>query len=424
MRSLIAVLSCLMVCCAQHAFAEAKKRDPENIVPLPTQLEIEAPAAALPASIARFHGAWIGAWGDEMRHILVVERITANGQAQVISAVGDSASFGVTRNWERAKATIEGEKLIIQYPHETDTYEFDGADRLFATATRKSGQTTPGFLKRTDATNLRSPVQVAEVPWPGERIRVPHLTVKTDDGSRGIQLEATLYRPQGSQPAHLAIINHGSDIGRDQLKSFSFYAEARWLLEKGYAVLVLMRRGRGQSEGVYGEDTYAYDRSGRIIDTTSGIMEGVEDLQSAIAHGRGFDFVRPGPVLLVGQSRGGFLSVIYAGLRPQEVMAVINIAGGWVASGPFETLAKPFFERAGRGAGASVPQLWVYAEKDSFYGEALIRANYNAFTAAGGSARFEFYRDVAGDGHRIRQFPGRWRPAADQFVEALSGRRP
>jgi dienelactone hydrolase len=61
---------------------------------------------------------------------------------------------------------------------------------------------------------------------------------------------------------------------------------------------------------------------------SGGIAEAVEDLSSAIADGRKLPNVRPGPVLLAGQSRGGFLAMHYAGLKSSEVMGVANFSGG------------------------------------------------------------------------------------------------
>src|SRR5262249_59141122 len=84
-----------------------------------------------------------------------------------------------------------------------------------------------------------------------------------------------------------------------------------------------------------------------------------------------------------------------------------------------EHLNTPYFAEAGKGAGAKVPQLWLYAERDSFYDEAHIRANHAAFEAAGGLGRFEFYRGSPTEGHRFREFPARPRPAAAAVFERL-----
>jgi len=163
---------------------------------------------------------------------------------------------------------------------------------------------------------------------------------------------------------------------------------------------------------------------GNIIDCSEGIGQGIEDLESAIAYGRGLPGVRPGPVLLVGHSRGGFSSVHYAGLKPAEVLGVVNFSGGWL---PIERLAKSSFGDAGRGAGAKVPQVWLYADDDNLYSEALIRSSYQAFATAGGSARFELLHAIPGDGHLLRSFPtggGRLRTSSWQRSTGKGPKRP
>ena len=115
------------------------------------------------------------------------------------------------------------------------------------------------------------------------------------------------------------------------------------------------------------------------------------------------------------------MSVHYAGLKTAEVLGVVNFSGGWL---PIEPLAKPYFTNAGRGAGAKVPQLWLYADNDNRYGEYLIRGSHQALEKAGGSARFELLHAVPGDGHLLRFFPDRWRPVADQFLATLGRPRP
>ena len=63
--------------------------------------------------------------------------------------------------------------------------------------------------------------------------------------------------------------------------------------------------------------------------------------------------------------------------------------------------------------------LWLYADNDKLYDEALIRGYYEAFKAAGGRARFELLHGVPGDGHLLRLYPDRWRAVADQFLATL-----
>jgi dienelactone hydrolase len=423
MRILLTIIAVAFTGWMHHAQAQSLTVDPESIVPLPDKFDIEMPAPDVPPEIARFHGAWVGTWQDD-RHILIVERVRPDGHADVVFANGDSAFYGLNREWwrshARSRAMIADGALTIT-GFRTFRYVFDGPNRLFVTATLKSGGVTSGALVRYDVARLAAGDRPTEWPWPGERVSIPHLTVRTPDGARPIMLEATFYPPAASGPAPLAIITHGSDVGRNQLRSWSFSTEAHWLRDKGFAVLALMRRGRGRSEGVNGEEDVKRDHEGNVTDFSAGIAQAIEDLESAIAYGRKLPGVRSGPVLLAGQSRGGFLSMHYAGLKPGEVMGVVNFSGGWY---PYAPLTTPYYANAGHRAADRVPQLWLYADNDRLYDEALIRGYYQAFTAAGGHARLELLHGVPGDGHLLRLYPDRWRSIANQFLTTLDLQRP
>jgi dienelactone hydrolase len=420
MRNVLTIIAMVFMSWMHSAQTQPVTVDPESIVPLPDKFDIEMPTPDVPPEIARFHGAWIGSWGDDNRHILVVERVKPDGHADVVFAHADSAYYNMYREWFRSEAKIADGVLtfpaIFTTSPVTLRFAFEGADRLYETSTYESGGVRSGTLVRADVARLAAHDLPIEWPESGERVSIPHLTVRTPDGARPIMLEATLYRPAGSGPAPLAIINHGSEAGRNQLRTWSALTEAHWLRDKGFAVLVLMRRGRGRSEGINGEEDFERDYDGSLIGVSAGIAQAVEDLDSAIAYGRKLPNVRPGPVLLAGQSRGGFLAMHYAGLKPSEVMGVVNFSGGWYPYGPVTT---PYYANAGRGAGNKVPQLWLYADNDQLYDEALIREYDQAFKAAGGSARFELLHGVPGNGHLLRLYPGRWQPIADQFLATL-----
>ena len=420
MRRLLVILSLVFLMPMLSAQAQpALTVDPESIVPLPDKFDLETPAPAMPLEIARFQGAWIGTWQDD-RHILVVERVRPDGHAHVVFARSDSAFYGMNREWWRDDATIAGGVLTMT-GFRIFRYTFDGPDRLYMTATLKSGAVTSGVLVRDDAARLAAGERPFDWPWPGERVWIPHLRLRTPDGFRPIMLEGTFYPPTGSGPAPLAIFTHGSDVGRNQLRSWSFSTEAYWLRDSGFAVPALMRRGRGRSEGINGEEDFGRAHDGSLVDVSAGVAQAVEDLDSAIAFGQTRSGVLPGPVLLAGQSRGGFLAMHYAGLKPAQVMGVVNFSGGWYPYGPVTT---PYYANAGRGAGKKVPQLWLYADNDRLYDETLIREYYQAFSAAGGSARFELLRGIPADGHLLRLYPERWRSIADEFLTSLNRQHP
>ena len=139
-------------CCGIHEFDARRSGptgnfDPESIVPLPDKFDIELPAPDVPPGIARFHGAWIGTWGDDNRHVLVVERIRPDGHANVVFAHANLAYYNMYREWFRSEATIADGVLTF---HATFTvasvtlrFVFDGPDRLYETATYRPEGSDP-----------------------------------------------------------------------------------------------------------------------------------------------------------------------------------------------------------------------------------------------------------------------------------------
>src|ERR1700730_16361286 len=81
-------------------------------VPIPADVQVSIPRNAS-ETLSRFSGAWVGSWGGQLHHVLIVEDITADDKARVVYAVGDNAAVGVKSQWHRHKATISGDTLTI-----------------------------------------------------------------------------------------------------------------------------------------------------------------------------------------------------------------------------------------------------------------------------------------------------------------------
>ena len=67
----------------------------------------------------------------------------------------------------------------------------------------------------------------------------------------------TVFRPPGSGPFPLVVINHGStqnEIRRAGLRLPEYSALTEWLVARGYAVAVPQRPGHGKTGGTYYED--------------------------------------------------------------------------------------------------------------------------------------------------------------------------
>jgi dienelactone hydrolase len=142
-------------------------------------------------------------------------------------------------------------------------------------------------------------------------------------------------------------------------------------------------------------------------------------VDAAVAVLRRRQDVAPGPVLMGGQSRGGVLSVAYAGKHPKETLGVINFVGGWLSEGcpVAESVNQTLFER---GAGFGVPTIWLYGQGDHYYSIAHSRKNFASFEEAGGNGKFFEFDTPSGVGHNVIHYPDLWSGPVDEYLNSLS----
>jgi pimeloyl-ACP methyl ester carboxylesterase len=114
--------------------------------------------------------------------------------------------------------------------------------------------------------------------------------------------------------------------------SNEFQPLARFFVQRGWAVIMPSRRGRGGSEEY--DEGFGIDRSRGYTCDPSLSMPGADralrDIEAAMGAILTMPFVDPSRVVIGGVSRGGILSVAYAGQHPEQVKGVINFVGGWL----------------------------------------------------------------------------------------------
>ena len=427
-KLLAVVLTAFCVAFAAQVLADAPAGTdkPDLIVdgvPLPGDV---APLERAPPGVeadARFAGVWTGSWGGSLKTILAVESIESDGTATAVYAIGDYPLWRIKRGWWRFAGRIDGKVLRLKGNITEITYELAPSGRLLATYARRN-QRSRAVLTRQSFDALRKPGN--RVLWTGG-VRTFLKTGLIGDG-KPIRLEAIVFRPPGKGPFPLAIVNHGSTGRGNNPQAFrqTFIAPmlAEFLTQRGWLVAFPQRRGRGRSGGLYDEG-FNVDRTKGYTCETARTLDGADralaDVDAAVAALRKRPDVRPGPVLLAGQSRGGALSVAYAGLHPTKVRGVVNFVGGWTGDGcPFAAGINRTLMN--RGAAFPRPILWLYGEKDPFYSLEHTRGNFEAFRAAGGKGRFFGYRVPGGNGHGVLQFPRLWADAVDRYLGALKTR--
>lgn len=239
--------------------------------------------------------------------------------------------------------------------------------------------------------------------------------------NRPVRLQAILYKPPGSGPHPVALVSHGSTgTGGDAALFTQTFAPATLsmcFLQKGFAVAYPQRRGRGRSEGLYDEgfrDNRRQGYSHELERSLAGVDRASEDLMAAIeALGRD-PSLETRRLLLVGQSRGGALSVAFAGRFPDRVAGVINFVGGWTNGhhALSQAINDAVFQR---GRAYSGPMLWMYGTRDAHYSPDHIRSVHDAFSAVGGKAQLEF---LDAD-HALFASSALWPALADRYLASI-----
>jgi len=245
----------------------------------------------------------------------------------------------------------------------------------------------------------------------------------TVDGEH-VRLEMRVYEPANGAPAPTLMFNHGSTGRGTDPRSFTrpldFPEIARFFVARGWAVVIPARRGRGGSEGQYDEGFWPNRALGYACDpalSVAGADRALRDVEAAMAAILDMPFVDRARVVIGGQSRGGVLSIAYAGAHAAQVKGVINFVGGWNGSRcqHAEVINQSLFVRGARYPGETI---WLYGDEDLFYPLSHSRANFAAFQNAGGRGTFNEVPPEFG-GHYIWRRPERWGPLVESYLKRL-----
>ena len=284
-----------------------------------------------------------------------------------------------------------------------------------------------GFLGTVAAGLLAAPLAARAqptVPPTFETVWIPLTETPSVGSARELRLEGMLYRPPAPGRLPVLVFNHGSTGGGRVAPTattwFRYPEVARFFVERGWAVLIPMRRGRGASGGDYLE-RYECDR--RIL--AAGVDRAIADLDAVLAFVSTQPWADMDRFVLGGMSRGGLLSVLYPSQRQTNARGVINFAGGWTIErcDAVTRFNVDTFADAGRSGG--LPMLWLYSENDRNYGPAAVRSYHRAFTQAGGTAELRLFPPIGHDGHIL--LPGAitvWLTAVQDFLVRLGLERP
>ena len=203
----------------------------------------------------------------------------------------------------------------------------------------------------------------AAEPFYREDLRIPMEAA----GPRG--LEAMLLRPSGTRRYPLAVISHGTPregSARAPMSPYGSYRQALEFARRGFAALVLMRRGYGDSGGQYAESSGPCGQREYL----RAAWQSASDLRAAIEAMSSRTDVSTNGMIAVGVSAGGFASLALSADPPPGLAAAINFAGGRGSRADNDVCDEDALVRAFATLGRTsrIPTLWIYAQNDKFFG--------------------------------------------------------
>lgn len=181
------------------------------------------------------------------------------------------------------------------------------------------------------------------------------------------------------------------------------------------------RRGRGKSDGLYDEGFSKKREKGYSCSTDkslAGAERALTDLEEIIEALAKRPDVKSGPILLSGVSRGGILSMAYAGRHPTQVSGVINFVGGWMGERcpNAEQINDTLFTLA---ANFHITTLSLNGKGDPYYSTNHTKERFQTFQTNGGEGTYLVFDVPSGNGHALSAAYGLWSPAADAYLSAL-----
>lgn len=226
----------------------------------------------------------------------------------------------------------------------------------------------------------------------GQQIWIPTKQMSFGGKVSEINLDATLYKPEGTGPFSVMIFNHG--YTGFLKKSPQYESLSDFFVKKGIAVIFPARKGINKSGGS-SNDPSTCD----IYQNKAGINDAIEDIDAVVSYIRKNPFLDSQRLLIGGHSRGGFLSIIYTAKRPElGIKGVTNFSGIWNDDRCPEINDLSFAEA---GFNSKTPTLWLYGENDRMTSNSSAKRYVDLYKQNGGNAIFHLYSHNFGNGHNL-----------------------
>jgi dienelactone hydrolase len=229
-----------------------------------------------------------------------------------------------------------------------------------------------------------------------------------------VELETTLFKPEGDGPFPIAVINHGRAAGDSRFQPrYRPLRAARYFLQRGYAVIVPMRQGFSKSGGRYIGGGCNVESNGRVQ---------AEDISATLDWLHAQRWADTTRMVIVGQSHGGWTTLAFGTTNAAGVKGLVNFAGG-LRQEDCRNWREQLASAAGNYAKETkTPSLWFYGDNDSYFDVPTWQAMHAQYKASGGQAALVAFGPFGSDSHAMfgsARGGAIWEPPVTKFLAGI-----
>ncbi|WP_186308610.1 dienelactone hydrolase family protein [Paraburkholderia sp. BCC1885] len=267
---------------------------------------------------------------------------------------------------------------------------------------------TLSLLTRTSRADSAIPPEAAPPAPLNERVLdVPVSAVPP------VRLKVTLFMPSRGGPFPLVLVNHGaSPIPADAPRVGDNFIPY-YFLSRGYAVAMPMMRGYAGSDGQlmpHGCDIVALG------------LDASHDIRKVLDYVKQQPGIDASHIVMAGKSMGGWNTLVFGSLAPDDVKGLISFAGGVKESDCRNPDASLISGAQQLGARTKLHSIWFFGENDQIFTTSTWRAMFRQYTAAGAHAELVDYGAFQKDAHAMTASAAGlplWVQRADTFLASI-----